>query len=147
MRREERSWKVARLGRGVGAIMLVTAAIVFPQVAHDYAAASQSRVLSLEDYYEVKSVGAPAISPAGESIVYVVSQAHRDTDSTVTTLWLAGVDGGTPRAFTHGRDSVSAPAFSPDGRGARRARARSLLSCRSHLRLEVLVVPGQVALM
>jgi dipeptidyl aminopeptidase/acylaminoacyl peptidase len=115
MRSEECSWKVARLDRGVGAVLLMTAVILSPGVVHVYAAASQLRVLSLEDYYEVKSVGAPVISPNGDSIVYVVSQAHRDTDATVTTLWRAGVDDGTPRAFTHGRDSVSAPAFSPDG--------------------------------
>ncbi len=75
-----------------------------------------AQTVSLGDYYALRSVGSPAVSPDGRSVVYVVTHADRATDSKVRTLWRVAIDGGAARPLTHGHDSVSSPAFSPDGR-------------------------------
>ena len=77
---------------------------------------STTQTVSLGDYYALRSVGRPAVSPDGQHILYVVTQADRTTDRKIRTLWRAAADGGEERPLTHGRDSVSSPAFSPDGR-------------------------------
>jgi len=74
------------------------------------------QAVSLGDYYALRSVGRPAVSPDGRSVAYVVTQAHRATDRKVSTLWRVATDGGAARPLTHGDDSVSSPGFSPDGR-------------------------------
>ena len=99
----------------------VLAATALPHAAEGAASAgsaqnSAARMLSRDDYYALRSVGNPAVSPDGRSVIYVVSQPDRASDSEVTTLWQADVDGSAPRRLTHGRDNVSSPAFSPDGR-------------------------------
>src|SRR5919204_291878 len=59
-------------------------------------------------------IGASAISPDGERIVYtrrtVAGDGYR------TNLWLVAYRGGRPRRLTHGRWSDSSPVWSPDGR-------------------------------
>ena len=59
-------------------------------------------------------IGASAISPDGERIVYtrrtVAGDGYR------TNLWLVAYRGGRPRQLTHGRWSDSSPVWSPDGR-------------------------------
>jgi Tol biopolymer transport system component len=59
-------------------------------------------------------IGASAISPDGERVVYTRRTVAGDRYQ--VNLWLVPYCGGRPRRLTHGRWSDSAPAWSPDGR-------------------------------
>ncbi len=79
-------------------------------------AADTGRAFTLEDLYRVKSVGEPAISPDGKTIVYTVATNDWATKKKTTALWRVGADGSNPRALTAGDANDTHPFFSPDGR-------------------------------
>src|SRR5262245_30126541 len=65
-----------------------------PQVAS--AQAPAKRALQIEDYYRVKSVGAPQFSPDGQWVSFTVSTRVESTNGNTSELWLARADGSTP---------------------------------------------------
>lgn len=97
-------------------ISLLTVVLASHGVAAETAVVpSQKRPIALDDYFAIRSVGAPAVSPDGGGVVYVVSQPDQVKDTTVSTLWFVELEGAVPRQLTHGQDTVSSPMFSPDG--------------------------------
>jgi len=55
------------------------------------------------------------LSPDGRQVVYVTSRASIEKETPpVSTIWLIGADGGTPRHLTTG-EGDSSPRWSPDG--------------------------------
>ncbi|MGH9349054.1 MAG: LpqB family beta-propeller domain-containing protein [Vicinamibacterales bacterium] len=80
------------------------------------AARTQSpRPIALDDYLAIKSVSGVAVSPDGAHAAYVVREVNVDEDRRDASLWRVPVAGGPPRRLTQ-TGSVSAPAWSPDGR-------------------------------
>ena len=65
-------------------ILLSLGLVILGSVPSAPAAAlqGQGRPLALEDYYSMKSVGAPRISPAGDWIAYTVRSPIEDTNGT-----------------------------------------------------------------
>ena len=59
-------------------------------------------------------IGASAVSPDGERVVYTRRTVAGDRYQ--VSLWLVPYRGGRARRLTHGRWSDTAPAWSPDGR-------------------------------
>lgn len=79
--------------------------------------AVQKRALKLEDYYRMKSVGSPRISPNGQFVTYTVSTPIEETNGDATQTWLVRTDGaGQPVLIQHGGQDVSAPSWTEDGR-------------------------------
>jgi dipeptidyl aminopeptidase/acylaminoacyl peptidase len=78
---------------------------------------AQGRALALEDYYRVKSVGSPRISPAGDWIAYAVSHRIEDTNGTNVESWIVKANGSAEpvRVQRRGQD-VSDPRWTDDGR-------------------------------
>jgi dipeptidyl aminopeptidase/acylaminoacyl peptidase len=76
----------------------------------------RGRPLAIEDYYRIQTVGATAISPSGEQVVYTVSARLEDDNATRLETYIVGADGATPpeRVLHYGRD-VSNPRWAPDG--------------------------------
>ncbi len=75
------------------------------------------RALDLEDYYRIKRVSSPAISPDGASVVYVVTSIIEDDNRQHSEIWLRQRDGTTePRRLTTPGLEASNPRWSPDGR-------------------------------
>ena len=58
-------------------------------------------------------IGAAALSPDGEQVVYTRRTVAGDRYQ--TSLWLVRYGGGRPRRLTSGRWNDGAPAWSPDG--------------------------------
>jgi dipeptidyl aminopeptidase/acylaminoacyl peptidase len=80
-------------------------------------ALEQMRPLRLEDYYRMKGVGSPRMSPDGEWVTYTVSLPIEETNGDATESWLVRTSGSAPavRIERNGQD-VSDPGWTEDGR-------------------------------
>ncbi|MYB97359.1 MAG: hypothetical protein F4X60_02210, partial [Gemmatimonadetes bacterium] len=80
-------------------------------------AAQERRPLELEDYYRLKNVASPALSPDGSRVAYVVSWVVEEENRRHSEIWLADADGtGEPVRVTSPSFSASSPEWTPDGR-------------------------------
>ena len=79
--------------------------------------AAPSRSLAVEDYYRLKSVGQPRISPDGRWVAYTVSTPVEETNGNVVESWLVAADGRSAplRLLRDGAD-VAEPRWGADGR-------------------------------
>src|SRR5512139_3948998 len=56
----------------------------------------QKRALTLEDYYRIESVSAPAISPDGSRVAFVRTVILEDENRRHSEIWLTPSDGSSP---------------------------------------------------
>jgi len=68
-----------------------------------------------EHLVRIDRVGAPAVSPAGDRIVYAVRHADIEADKGSYDLWLSDLDGGEPLQLTTHEGNDTSPAWSPNG--------------------------------
>ena len=81
----------------------------------EHALAQVGRPLQLEDYYALKSVSSPLISPDGQWISYTVSDRVEDDNSTEIATWIVRSNGsGTPELVTRDGSHVSSPGWTGD---------------------------------
>ena len=73
------------------------------------------RLLTAEDFFALKQVGSPRISPEGDWIAYTVRETDLEEDSSETRIWMVSTDGEKLLAMTGVGSSASAPQWSPDG--------------------------------
>jgi dipeptidyl aminopeptidase/acylaminoacyl peptidase len=102
-------------------LLLVLALVCWPpSPASPQAATTASRglrALTVEDYYRLKDVGSPRISPDGAWVAYTVSAPVEETNESTTETWVARADGsGGPARVTRGGEDVSSPRWADDGR-------------------------------
>ncbi len=71
-----------------------------------------TRRMSIDDALALTVPSQPALSPAGDRVVYVLGGTDADADKSTSALWIA--EGGETRRLTHGT-ADSSPVFSPDG--------------------------------
>jgi dipeptidyl aminopeptidase/acylaminoacyl peptidase len=73
-------------------------------------------LLTVEDIWKARRLGAPALSPDGKWVaVEVTSFSMKDNDST-SNLWLVATDGKVQKQLTAFKGRNSGPAWSPDGK-------------------------------
>jgi dipeptidyl aminopeptidase/acylaminoacyl peptidase len=72
--------------------------------------------LTPETMWQLKRVGAPAISPDGRHAVYAVTRYDAEDDKGDADLFMVATAGGKPQRLTSMKGKESEPAFSPDGR-------------------------------
>ncbi|MBI4474520.1 MAG: PD40 domain-containing protein, partial [Acidobacteria bacterium] len=95
---------------GALAVMLMLAV---PASTQDRA----KRPLTIEDYYRVKSVGTPRISPDGQRVTYTISTPIEETNRSATESWLARADGSAqPLRVQYQGQDVTNPRWRDDGR-------------------------------
>ena len=90
-----------------------------PAVTNDRLAVApqQKRALRLEDYYRVKNVGAPRISPDAQWVAYTVALPVEEKNGDVTETWVVRADGAAqPVRIQRDGQNVSNPTWAPDGR-------------------------------
>lgn len=87
--------------------------------------AQETRPMTAEDLWAMGRVGAPAVSPDGQSVVYTVTRYDLETDRGQTHLWMVPTAGGEPRQLTHGEASATSPTWSPDGQSIAFVSARN----------------------
>ena len=78
--------------------------------------AQEGRPLELEDYYRLKGVGSPAMSPDGDRVAYVVTSVLEDENRSHSEIWLVDADGSEDAVrVTSPSFSASSPRWTPDG--------------------------------
>jgi dipeptidyl aminopeptidase/acylaminoacyl peptidase len=73
------------------------------------------RAFEIADFYRVKQVGSPALSPDGALVTFQVRRYDLEDDESWTEVWLMGADGSNARQMTQGRHQDTAPQFTPEG--------------------------------
>jgi dipeptidyl aminopeptidase/acylaminoacyl peptidase len=79
------------------------------------AAQSAKTDFTIDDYFELKNVGSPVISPDGKWVAYTVTETNYKDDSRETRIWMSPTDGGEALPMTAKGYSASSPKWSPDG--------------------------------
>ncbi len=74
------------------------------------------RAITLDDLTRIGRVGNPVLSPDGAWVLYTVSRMDAKDDKSLSVLWMVRWDGTGATQLTYGKDGVSNPAFSPDGK-------------------------------
>lgn len=77
--------------------------------------AQAQRPMSIVDLIEVPSLYDPQLSPTGEQLVFVRSDADWKANATVAHLWRANADGSGLIQLTNGPGGEASPRWSPDG--------------------------------
>lgn len=77
---------------------------------------SSKRNITIDDYFKIKNVGSPQISPAGKWVAYTVRETDIKKDKGETRLWMVSMAGGDPIPMTAKGSSASSPRWSPDGK-------------------------------
>jgi len=77
---------------------------------------AQKRAFSLDDYYAVKSVGSPQLSPDGKTIAFTVTEYDLRDSTKDGQIWLMASDGSNLRQLTSNDETVSHPRWSPSGK-------------------------------
>jgi dipeptidyl aminopeptidase/acylaminoacyl peptidase len=74
------------------------------------------RSLRVEDYFAIRSVGSPQVSPDSAWIAFTVTTKNIEKDSYETRVWMVPLAGGEAIPMTAEGTSASDPRWSPDGR-------------------------------
>ncbi len=98
-----------RIARSVAVVALVVCASQLP--------AADKRPMTLDDFFAVKRVAAPQISPDGKHVAYQVTTVDLAKNKSATALWVAATDGkGEPKQLTPKDVPGREPRWSPDGK-------------------------------
>ena len=80
------------------------------------AEAQEPRDMTIVDLLEVPQLQDPQVSPDGEQVVYVLSEADWKKNKRVGHIWRADRSGGAEAIrLTNGEEGESSPRWSPDG--------------------------------
>ncbi|MDA0330291.1 MAG: S9 family peptidase [Gemmatimonadetes bacterium] len=74
---------------------------------------------TLEDLFTVKQIGSVRVSPAGDAILYTVTEADLEANERDADIWLvrrAGTGWDEPVQLTHHSENDGSPSWHPDGR-------------------------------
>src|SRR5262245_26476603 len=78
---------------------------------------SKGRPIQIDDYYRVKTIGAPQLSPDGKWVAFTLSTRTEATNADSTSVWLVPADGSAPeRRVSPAGDNASDLSWRADGR-------------------------------
>jgi dipeptidyl aminopeptidase/acylaminoacyl peptidase len=97
-------------------LFIVLAVLILTMSAVSEQAAQPVRLLDLDTFMEMESVGSPLISPDGRHILFTRSWVDKMSDQRRSNLWIVDPDGRRVRELTHGDWRDFAPVWSPDGK-------------------------------
>ncbi len=96
---------------------VISLALAFAGASGLPAQSPSGRPLAIEDYYRVKTVGNPDLSPDGKWVAFTVSTRVEATNDNTTEVWLVPSDGSaSARRVSAAGDNAAAPAWLDDGR-------------------------------
>ena len=88
---------------------------VLPTVAQDQAPKTQ-RAITIDDFFQIRDVSQPEISPDGQWIAYAVRTRMLKEDKNEQRLWMVSTHGGDPLPLTAEGVSSGHARWSPDGK-------------------------------
>jgi len=74
------------------------------------------RTLTADDYFRIKELGDPQLSPDGKWVAYTVRTANLKDDKNYERIWMVSVSGGNTVPLTADGLTSSHPRWSPDGK-------------------------------
>ncbi len=112
-----------KLHRKIAFLVMLVAAVGVARAQNSPAVGTTSgspvaggRVLSVDDYFRIKEVGDPQISPDGKWVAYTVETTNLKEDKDRRRIWMVPTRGGAAIALTDENESSSHPRWSPDGK-------------------------------
>jgi dipeptidyl aminopeptidase/acylaminoacyl peptidase len=78
--------------------------------------AEQKRKISLDDFFQLKDVNDPQISPDGRWVAYVVETINKEKDSSNSDLYMVPLNGGEAIRLTSNEEDDNHPRWSPDNK-------------------------------
>lgn len=78
--------------------------------------AISQRPLRPSDFYRMRTISEPVVSPDGKWVAYSLSVVDSIKDKRISDLWMSGWDGADHVQLTHSPEGEGAPKFSPDGK-------------------------------
>src|SRR5690606_31055864 len=79
-------------------------------------AAAAPHPFNVHDLVMMDRVGSPVLSPDGKTVAFTVRETDYAANKGVTGIWTVPLAGGSPERITDEAMSVSAPAWSADGK-------------------------------
>jgi len=76
---------------------------------------ADSRPIEVDDYFALKTIGSPTVSPDGKWVAYTVRSQNLEKDSRGSRVWMSPVAGGEPLPMTAKGSSAWSPGWSHDG--------------------------------
>src|SRR6266850_1308375 len=100
---------------------IVAALLLSPLLAHAQEPPAKSapaapRNISIDDYFQIRDVAQPELSPDGQWVAYSVRTRILKDDKNEQRLWMISTHGGDPVPLTAEGVSSSHPRWSPDGK-------------------------------
>lgn len=89
-------------------VVLLSSVCVFAQ--------DTKRAITLDDFFKMKTVESPQISPDGKWVAYTVSEMDLKEDESETRIWMVSTSGGEAIPMTAKGYSAGNPRWSPDGK-------------------------------
>ena len=74
------------------------------------------RVITIDDYFQIKDVGQPEMSPDGQWVAYTIRTKMLKEDKNETRIWMISTHGGDALPMTAEGVSSGHPRWSPDGK-------------------------------
>ncbi|HKN75618.1 MAG TPA: S9 family peptidase [Candidatus Acidoferrum sp.] len=74
------------------------------------------RNITIDDYFQIRDVGQPELSPDGQWVAYTVRTKMLKEDKNETRIWMVSAHGGDPLPMTAEGVSSGHPRWSPDGK-------------------------------
>ena len=78
-------------------------------------AAEQKKLLSPENFLELRTVQDPQFSPDGQRVAFVVSEPLK-SEKRIRHIWMFDKKSGAAHQFTYSEKSETTPRWSPDGK-------------------------------
>jgi dipeptidyl aminopeptidase/acylaminoacyl peptidase len=94
-------------------IALLLAGSLTPLLAEE---TGELRPIQIDDYFALKGVGSPQVSPDGEWVAYTVRTQDLETDGRETGIWMVPTAGGEALPMTAAGNSAWSPRWSPNGK-------------------------------
>jgi dipeptidyl aminopeptidase/acylaminoacyl peptidase len=105
------------------ASVLLAWVLSLPAAAQQYDAKPASvtvpappRAITIDDYFQIRDVSQPELSPDGQWVAYAVRTRMLKEDKNEQLLWMISTHGGDPLPMTAEGVSSSHPRWSPDGK-------------------------------
>lgn len=82
----------------------------------DSAPATDKHLIAAKDFYYIRHLEDPRLSPDGSQVAYVLLKVDKADNTYRSAIWIAPVNGGPGKQFTAGEKRDTSPRWSPDGR-------------------------------